>query len=313
MKVIALIFNLLSLDTIISYRNVLPFNIKARHQTKSYALATDTVTKSSSTDSVLTSLTLSTSTTTKKFEWQPEGYKTWKYDDYNINYVDLGKSDSSSINKPPLILIHGFGASVFHWRFNMPELSQKYHVFALDLLGFGGSDKPIIDYDSTVWRDQILNFIEQVVFKETNSKQPCVVAGNSLGGFAALAAAASNTDTKNLIRGCILLNAAGRFRDPSGVELVKKESPAWLESITATIQRFIISLSFYYTKQPSRVEQILKQVYADTRNVDDELVASIIYPAQDSNAPEVFYRVISRNGNGPAIFIDEYVIVKRYC
>jgi hypothetical protein len=102
-----------------------------------------------------------------------------------------------------------------------------------------------------------------------------------------------------------LLNAAGRFRDDNAP--LKKSQPKWIETLLAAFQRFIINISFYYTKQPMRVEQILKQVYINTSNVDSDLVASIIYPAQHPNAPEVFYRVISRNGNGPAIYIDEYV------
>jgi phosphonate transport system ATP-binding protein len=40
------------------------------------------------------------------------------------------------------LLIHGFGASVGHWRHNQPVLAQQVEVFALDLLGFGASDKP---------------------------------------------------------------------------------------------------------------------------------------------------------------------------
>jgi pimeloyl-ACP methyl ester carboxylesterase len=67
------------------------------------------------------------------------GYKTWNWKGYTINYVDLGRD--SSVNKPPLLLVHGFGASLYHWRYNLPALSTKYHVFALDLLGFGLSDK----------------------------------------------------------------------------------------------------------------------------------------------------------------------------
>lgn len=68
-----------------------------------------------------------------KLVWKPDGYKTWVWRDMKVNYVDVGGDDS----KPPLLLIHGFGASIYHWRYNIPALSEKYHVYALDLLGFG--------------------------------------------------------------------------------------------------------------------------------------------------------------------------------
>jgi pimeloyl-ACP methyl ester carboxylesterase len=43
----------------------------------------------------------------------------------------------------PVLLIHGFGASVGHWRNNIPALAAAgYRTYAIDLLGFGGSDKP---------------------------------------------------------------------------------------------------------------------------------------------------------------------------
>ena len=103
--------------------------------------------------------------------------------------------------------------------------------------------------------------------------------------------------------GCVLLNGAGRFRSSS--PSTEDTRPAWLVSLTTAIQKFVIGLSFVYTKQPARVEQILKQVYIDPSNVDAELVESIIYPSRDDNAAEVYYRIVSRNGNGPMVFIDE--------
>jgi pimeloyl-ACP methyl ester carboxylesterase len=239
-----------------------------------------------------------------KLPWSKDGYKSWAWKGHKINYVDVGGDDLKS-KKPPLLLIHGFGASSYHWRYNIPILARKYHVFAIDLLGFGLSDKPIIEYSADIWRDEVLDFISEIVHPLTN-KQGCVVAGNSLGGFTALYASASSRATdENLITGCILLNAAGTFRSLESVD-TKKEKNAIIEFIKAKFQRFIIGLSFIYTKQPARIAQVLKQVYSvDPTNVDDDLVASIQYPAQDPNAAEVFFRVISRNAAVPTKYVDE--------
>lgn len=238
-----------------------------------------------------------------KLPWVANGYKTWNWEGHRINYVDLGGEDDK---KPPLLLIHGFGASVYHWRYNIPVLARDYHVFAIDLLGFGLSDKPIIDYDAEVWRDQVLDFIEQKIKPVTNA--PAVVAGNSLGGFTALyAASAERASTNNLINGCILLNAAGRFKPMGNIDTTSAtQKPGWQRKIAELIQRFVINLSFIYTKQPARIEQVLRQVYpVDPSNVDSDLVESIQVPAQNANAAEVFYRVISKNGNGPPVYIDD--------
>eukprot|EP00904_Undaria_pinnatifida_P005704 jgi/Undpi1/2263/HiC_scaffold_13.g05649.m1 len=238
-----------------------------------------------------------------RLPWKEEGYLSWEYDGHKINYVDEGPKD-----KPALVLIHGFGASVYHWRYNIPSLVDAgYRVLALDLLGFGLSDKPIIQYSAETWRDQVCTFVKEVVGGDA------VVAGNSLGGFTALAAA---SHAPNSIKGCVLLNGAGRFRDREQEAILEaqKNAPprppfllAWDESIKKAgtyIQNAVTRVSFYYTKQPARIKQVLTQVYPDPRNVDDELVESIRIPSLDPNAPEVFQRVILRTG-GPGITVDD--------
>mmetsp|Transcript_54534 Transcript_54534/g.162932 ORF Transcript_54534/g.162932 Transcript_54534/m.162932 type:complete len:392 (-) Transcript_54534:81-1256(-) len=251
--------------------------------------------------------------------WIEQGYGSWTWRGNNINYLEMGDP-----SKPALLLIHGFGASAYHWRYNAPVLARDYHVYAFDLLGFGLSDKPVQDYSAEVWRDQAVDFVREIIGKETT------VAGNSLGGFTALYAASTGTagsaaesedaekkkktkeeeeEEESLIKGCVLLNGAGRFRDPDapaeeGDEM--KEKNAFIEWVSAGIQRAVIAASFVYTKQPARIEQVLKQVYpVDSGNVDPELVESIRVPSLDPNAAEVFYRVIAKNGSGPQAYVDD--------
>lgn len=62
--------------------------------------------------------------------------------------------------QPAVVLIHGFGASVYHWRYNIPALVKAgYRVLALDLLGFGLSDKPMMEYSAETWRDQVYGWL----------------------------------------------------------------------------------------------------------------------------------------------------------
>ena len=63
---------------------------------------------------------------------------------------------------PPILLVHGFGASVYHWRYNIPELAKNHRVFALDMLGFGWSEKPVMEYQGChIWSEQIRDFIKE--------------------------------------------------------------------------------------------------------------------------------------------------------
>lgn len=228
-----------------------------------------------------------------RLPYMEDGYGTWKWRDHDINYLELG--DPSN---PPLLLIHGFGASAYHFRHNIPDLAKDFHVYAFDMLGFGGSSKPIQEYGAEVWRDQALDFIAEVI------QRPTTVAGNSLGGFTALYAASSDRG-KDLITGCISLNGAGRFRDGSVVESENNKNMI-VESIKTALQRMVIGASFHYTKQPARIEQVLRQVYpVNNAMVDEELIQSIQTPSFHPNASEVFYRVITKNGAGPSVTVDD--------
>jgi pimeloyl-ACP methyl ester carboxylesterase len=82
----------------------------------------------------------------------------WRYGD--IFYEIKGASDAK-----PLVLIHGFGlgASSYEWRKNVDALASQFRVFALDLLGFGLSDHPSIDYDGEMYIDLLSDFIKEVV------------------------------------------------------------------------------------------------------------------------------------------------------
>ncbi|TMC57785.1 MAG: alpha/beta fold hydrolase [Chloroflexota bacterium] len=76
----------------------------------------------------------------------------------------------------PLVLLHGFGpgASSFEWRKNIDALSTQFRVFAVDLLGFGLSDRPAIDYNSQVFTDLIGDFMREVIGK------PAVVVAHGM-------------------------------------------------------------------------------------------------------------------------------------
>jgi pimeloyl-ACP methyl ester carboxylesterase len=243
--------------------------------------------------------------------WIEEGYNVWKWKGkHDINYIELGDK-----SKPALVLIHGFGASSFHFRSNIPNLARDYHVFAFCKLGFGLSDKPITDYSAELWRDQTVDFLKEVVQK------PAVLAGNSLGGFTSLYTAATE-EVKPLVRGVVLLNSAGRFRDSdnseedqqNGDQDEAEEKTGFLTMVQNMLQHAIISVSFVVTKQPKRIEQVLRQVYPiDADRVDPKLVESIRFPSLDPNASEVFYRVITKNGNGPAKVFNDDLLEKMDC
>ncbi|CAN1225530.1 Pheophytinase, chloroplastic [Linum perenne] len=215
----------------------------------------------------------------ERLPFKSEGYNFWTWKGRRIHYIVEGEG-------PPIVLVHGFGASAFHWRYNIPELAKKYKVYAIDLLGFGWSEKALVDYDAMIWKDQIVDFMKQIV------KEPAVLVGNSLGGFTALISAVGLPEQ---VTGVVLLNSAGQFGNPNMETKESEESVLQkyvLKPVKEVFQRIVLGFLFWQAKQPARVESVLKSVYVNKSNVDDYLVKSIIQPADDPNAGEVYYRFV---------------------
>nr|AFK41677.1 unknown [Lotus japonicus] len=217
----------------------------------------------------------------ERLPFKPEGYNYWTWRGHKIHYVVQGEGS-------PIVLIHGFGASLFHWRYNIPELAKKHKVYAIDLLGFGWSEKALVDYDAMVWKDQVVDFMKEIV------KEPAVLVGNSLGGFTALISA---TGLPELVNGVVLLNSAGQFGDGNKESKTSEETSLQkfiLKPLKEVFQRVVLGFLFWQAKQPARIESVLKSVYVNSSNVDDYLVESIMKPAEDPNAGEVYYRLMTR-------------------
>lgn len=206
----------------------------------------------------------------------------WSYRGHAVHAVQqLPQADDASL--PALLLVHGFGASTDHWRHNIPVLGQTHCVHAVDLLGFGRSAKPSdLAYGGPLWRDQLVAYVQERIGR------PTVIAGNSLGGFAALAAGAA---LQEHCAGVVLLNAAGPFSDeqkpPKGWGAIARQSIGTALLKSPVLQR----LMFENLRRPATIRRTLNQVYVDKTNVDDWLVESIRRPSLDPGAFGVFRTV----------------------
>jgi len=214
---------------------------------------------------------------------------------YKVNYA-VSAPDSS---KPPILLIHGFGGSINHFRFNEPVLTQEgYNVVRVDLLGFGGSDKPApggdLEYSMELFESVALKVILHVESEgEVDRSKKWIIGGNSIGGLTSLMVART---LKDRCRGVVLFNASGGMTSFRYEELPFAARPIlWL------LQNIILKQfgnGFWNNfKQPENVEQILKtQVYKNNNtNVDQELLDIILDPSYDEGAREVFLAVFGGN------------------
>ncbi len=207
----------------------------------------------------------------------------WRWRDQNIYYVHAGDNQTH----PPLLLIHGFGASTDHWRKNITELSRDFDVWAIDLLGFGRSAKPDWQYSGELWCNQLQEFIKTVIGR------PTILAGNSLGGYACLCVAAKYPD---LAAGVILLNSAGPFTNtnPLGTKQINPVQKAIGKLGQSVLkQSWASSLLFQFVRQRSQIRKTLRKVYVDQTAITDRLVEEIYQPSCDRGAAKVFASVFS--------------------
>lgn len=122
-----------------------------------------------------------------------------------INYVEAGDP-----SKPTVILLHGLGGNSTNWAFNVPVLSASYHVIALDQIGFGKSDRPLIKYRVGTYVDFLDKFMSELKIDKAS------LIGNSLGGWVA---ALTAIKYPNRVEKIVLADAAGL--KPNEVDLTQ--------------------------------------------------------------------------------------------
>ena len=195
--------------------------------------------------------------------------------------------------KSPVLCIHGFGGNADQWRYNLPALRDAGHkAYALDLLGYGYSDKvnPKLKPVNTVynfenWGGMAADFIENTI------KEPTWLVCNSVGGCVGLQAA---VDKPDLVKGVVLINISLRMLN------VKKQSP-FIRPIVRLIQDTLREtalgeLFFKQVAEKNALRNVLKQAYAG--DVSDETVDIILQPGLLPGAAPVFLDFISYSG-GP--------------
>jgi pimeloyl-ACP methyl ester carboxylesterase len=105
----------------------------------------------------------------------------------------------------PIVFLHGMGTSAATWNRCMELLEDRFTVVAPDLLGHG--DSPVPDDPAEYTRDRTLVDVDDIV---AGLAEPPVLVGHSLGGYLALAYAATRPDAA---RGVVVLNTGPGYRD----------------------------------------------------------------------------------------------------
>jgi len=189
--------------------------------------------------------------------------------DVKVHYIEAGDPGA-----PAMILIHGFASSTLTWKDCVPELAKYYHVYAIDMPGFGYSDKfRDFPYGPEGYGKVVVEFMD------LKGIDKAVVGGNSMGGGVSAWLAMNRPERLTHL---VLIDAAGYpMETPGLVSLAQKQ---WLKPIIKPFYgKFIVGMG-------------LKQVYYDDSKVTPEWIELYGRPFKTANGKDVPFWVFEKLG-----------------
>jgi len=167
-------------------------------------------------------------------------------------------------NGAPVVLIHGFMGMAYDWRFNIQELGKHFSVYALDLPGFGYSDKPLsFDYTSNGYAEFIASFLDVYRLKRA------ILVGNSMGGQIALM---SYLKYPERVTGLVLIDSGSYPHSVEFLAFKLLKVPVIGEISVALLNRAVIKI------------MLKKGIYFDGSFATDEVVNSYYGVYRTANA-----------------------------
>src|SRR3954471_4788742 len=192
------------------------------------------------------------------------------------------KTHTSKNAGPPLIFVHsvGAGASSFMWRKNFDVLGENFNVFALDLLGFGFSEKPAsAPYSADMYVELLSDFIREVCGYPVN------VIGSSLGAAYAVRVADEHPELIN----SLVLNA------PAGGESFRNRPGMAGAAFYGLLQSPVLGTSFHNVMASERSirDYAQRHLFYNHRRVTDRLVAHLYATSHQSGAQHAMAALVA--------------------
>jgi pimeloyl-ACP methyl ester carboxylesterase len=178
--------------------------------------------------------------------------KTVNIDGNSIRFLEEGDSDHV------LLLIHGLGASAERWENVIPLFSKKYRVIVPDLIGFGHSEKPSVDYTTDYFADFMYKFVSKMQIKNFS------IIGSSLGGQIGAEFTSNHND---LVKKLVLVS-------PSGI--MKHSTPA--------LDTYIMAALYPNSESATMAFQTM----SGQTQIDEELITGFVERMKMPNAKMAF-------------------------
>ena len=128
---------------------------------------------------------------------------------FKLHYLEAGRG-------APVVLLHGLGGDGSRWGPNIEPLAKDFHVFALDQIGFGDSDKPLANYHTGMLAEFLAGFLKAAGVPKAS------LVGNSMGAGVALYTAVHYPEMVDRI----VLADGGGYRQAAGAPQVPPTAEA---------------------------------------------------------------------------------------
>lgn len=191
-------------------------------------------------------------------------------DGITIQYYEGGPADAETI-----LMIHGFGANRDNWLYFARPFTDRYHVVALDLPGFGESDKPDVSYDVGAQTERVQAFTRALGLKKIH------LVGNSMGGHIAALYAARYPDQ---VLSVALLDNAGVTSTQKSEMFRRIENGEANPLVVRKPEDFQAVMDFVFVNPPSLPES-LKRHFAEQSMANSAHYDTIFTQLRDRYVP----------------------------
>lgn len=220
------------------------------------------------------------------------------------NFIEVGSVRTrfweAGTSGSTVLLLHGIGCSVLEWEANIEALATRHRVLALDLLGFGLTDKP---GNETYSLRRLAQFVLQ--FMQVKGVRQAHFAGNSLGGRLALECAAI---APQQVTSLLLVDPAGLQRQETLLEFRLAALPVvgeiftrptrlgtrmlWRKAFAAPnsfVTEELVTRKLSLARQPGAQSAFLKtlRAFLDFRGFRPELVEQLHAALPGMQAPSL--------------------------
>lgn len=225
-------------------------------------------------------------------ETQKDRFFLWQFseeEEARIRYQEYGREDSPYT---PILFIHGYGGMLEHWDLNIPTVEENYRIYAMDLIGFGQSEKPNIRYRLELFAAQIEAFLY------LKGIDRVILIGHSMGAASCIYYAHLNPQK---VRALILATPSGLYGN--GMDDMTK---AFFGLVASPIIGEVLFTAF---ANPVGVSQSLPSMYYNQKKVDMALINQFTLPLQDRGA---VYSYLSPSRRPEDFLLDSLAMPSNY-